>query len=158
MITGKSVARGGFNVSGVSARRSFFTKWDEITRCDRAREKDATNRSRPIPRNLLILIAARPDRTAANDQTAHVIRTAWRRARDSNPRYPFGYAGFQDRSHQPLGHLSRCYSFTIVLISPEASPQEISALGSEAGWPFSFPCIFENRVVNAYWVRPNARE
>ena len=30
----------------------------------------------------------------------------WRRGRDSNPRYPFGYAGFQDRSHQPLGHLS----------------------------------------------------
>ena len=30
----------------------------------------------------------------------------WRRGRDSNPRYPFGHAGFQDRSHQPLGHLS----------------------------------------------------
>ncbi len=30
----------------------------------------------------------------------------WRRGRDSNPRYPFEYAGFQDRSHQPLGHLS----------------------------------------------------
>ena len=30
----------------------------------------------------------------------------WRRGRDSNPRYPFGYAGFQDRCHQPLGHLS----------------------------------------------------
>ena len=26
----------------------------------------------------------------------------WRRGRDSNPRYPFRYAGFQDRSHQPL--------------------------------------------------------
>jgi hypothetical protein len=34
------------------------------------------------------------------------VKTAWRRGRDSNPRYPFGYAGFQDRSHQPLGHLS----------------------------------------------------
>src|ERR1035438_3772270 len=32
--------------------------------------------------------------------------TKWRRARDSNPRYPFRYAGFQDRSHQPLGQLS----------------------------------------------------
>ncbi len=30
----------------------------------------------------------------------------WRRVRDSNPRYPFGYAGFQDRCHQPLGQLS----------------------------------------------------
>jgi hypothetical protein len=34
------------------------------------------------------------------------LQTAWRRGRDSNPRYPFGYAGFQDRCHQPLGHLS----------------------------------------------------
>ncbi len=38
----------------------------------------------------------------------------WRRGRDSNPRYPFGYTGFQDRSHQPLGHLSGYYSFTTV--------------------------------------------
>ena len=30
----------------------------------------------------------------------------WRRVRDSNPRYPSGYAGFQDRCHQPLGQLS----------------------------------------------------
>src|SRR5260370_36378451 len=30
----------------------------------------------------------------------------WRRGRDSNLRYPFRYAGFQDRCHQPLGHLS----------------------------------------------------
>ena len=33
-------------------------------------------------------------------------KTNWRRGRDSNPRYPSGYAGFQDRCHQPLGHLS----------------------------------------------------
>ncbi len=33
-------------------------------------------------------------------------KVSWRRARDSNPRYPFRYAGFQDRSHQPLGQLS----------------------------------------------------
>src|SRR6202021_4122260 len=30
----------------------------------------------------------------------------WRRARDSNPRYPLRYVGFQDRCHQPLGQLS----------------------------------------------------
>src|SRR5260370_28374543 len=30
----------------------------------------------------------------------------WRRGRDSNPRYPFRYAGFQDRCHQSLGPLS----------------------------------------------------
>ena len=41
------------------------------------------------------------------------LRKIWRRGRDSNPRYPFGYAGFQDRSHQPLGHLSACRRDTI---------------------------------------------
>ena len=30
----------------------------------------------------------------------------WRRGRDSNPRYPSGYSGFQDHRHRPLGHLS----------------------------------------------------
>src|SRR5687768_4483051 len=30
----------------------------------------------------------------------------WRRERDSNPRNPFGFNGFQDRRHQPLGHPS----------------------------------------------------
>ena len=30
----------------------------------------------------------------------------WRRERDSNPRYPFWYSGFQDRRHRPLGHPS----------------------------------------------------
>src|ERR1019366_4452900 len=30
----------------------------------------------------------------------------------------FGYAGFQDRSHQPLGHLSGYYSFTTVFNGP----------------------------------------
>ena len=30
----------------------------------------------------------------------------WRRGRDSNPWYPSGYSGFQDRRHRPLGHPS----------------------------------------------------
>ena len=33
------------------------------------------------------------------DETFSVSQTAWRRGRDSNPRYRFGYAGFQDRCH-----------------------------------------------------------
>src|SRR5579872_2176547 len=33
-------------------------------------------------------------------------KCGWRRGRDSNPRYPFKYSGFQDRRHQPLGHPS----------------------------------------------------
>jgi hypothetical protein len=35
----------------------------------------------------------------------------WRKRRDSNPRYPFRYASFQDWSHQPLGH-SSCLKFS----------------------------------------------
>ena len=52
------------------------------------------------------------------------VQTAWRRERDSNPRYPFRYAGFQDRCHQPLGHLSGYYSFTTVTISTAAAAQD----------------------------------
>src|SRR5579859_5976567 len=33
----------------------------------------------------------------------------WRRKRDSNPRYPFEYNGFQDRRLKPLGHSSAFY-------------------------------------------------
>src|SRR5215469_1747258 len=32
------------------------------------------------------------------------VQTSWRRERDSNPRYPFEYSGFQDRLFQPLTH------------------------------------------------------
>ena len=32
----------------------------------------------------------------------------WRRERDSNPRYPLRYNGFQDRRYQPLTHPSAC--------------------------------------------------
>ena len=34
------------------------------------------------------------------------VQTAWRRERDSNPRYGFPYSGFQDRPFQPLTHPS----------------------------------------------------
>ena len=59
-----------------------------------------------------------------NVETARLDRPSnrWRRGRDSNPRYPFGYAGFQDRCHQPLGHLSA--DTTIV---PERHPSILPA-------------------------------
>ena len=34
------------------------------------------------------------------------VNELWRRERDSNPRYPSGHSGFQDRRHRPLGHPS----------------------------------------------------
>ena len=57
---------------------------------------------------LLILRGSVNAKNARVDDSLHVYCTQgkWRRARDSNPRYPFRYAGFQDRSHQPLGQLS----------------------------------------------------
>ena len=39
-------------------------------------------------------------------QVLSVLEKRWRKRRDSNPRYPFRYASFQDWSHQPLGHSS----------------------------------------------------
>ena len=38
--------------------------------------------------------------------TSSLVRAAWRRERDSNPRYGFPYIGFQDRLFQPLTHPS----------------------------------------------------
>ena len=38
------------------------------------------------------------------------VRTAWRRGRDSNPRYPCEYAAFRVRCFQPLSHFSAAWS------------------------------------------------
>ncbi len=38
-----------------------------------------------------------------------------RKGRDSNSRYPFGYAAFRERCLQPLGHLSRLFFFSTTL-------------------------------------------
>src|SRR6266404_877109 len=56
----------------------------------------------------------------------------WRRVRDSNPRYPLRYAGFQDRCHQPLGQLSGYYSFT-TLGKLEADKRASSLLRGRRG-------------------------
>src|SRR5579859_2240343 len=37
----------------------------------------------------------------------------WRRGRDLNPRYPFGYVRFRGGSFQPLTHLSAPSEFSI---------------------------------------------
>jgi hypothetical protein len=42
----------------------------------------------------------------AKAQSFSAVETRWRRERDSNPRYPFEYSGFQDRLFQPLTHPS----------------------------------------------------
>ena len=49
------------------------------------------------------------------------VSEGWRRGRDSNPRYPFGYSGFQDRRHQPLGHLSAHFSLLAFVDGPRRS-------------------------------------
>ena len=42
----------------------------------------------------------------AEEPTFSAAQTAWRRERDSNPRYGFPYSGFQDHRLKPLGHPS----------------------------------------------------
>jgi hypothetical protein len=70
-----------------------------------------------------------------------IILTRWRRGRDSNPRYPFRYAGFQDRSHQPLGHLSA------VCRSPSIVRRIRSIYGTRA--PQSIPSIRDPTIKRA---------
>lgn len=47
-----------------------------------------------------------PPRHATEDAARHIQnRLHWKRwGGDSNPWYPIGYTGFQDRRLQPLGH------------------------------------------------------
>src|SRR5688572_13076709 len=50
---------------------------------------------------------AAPNRKASRSATrASGSKRDWRRERDSNPRNPSGFNGFQDRRLKPLGHLS----------------------------------------------------
>ena len=68
-------------------------------------------------------------------------QTAWRRERDSNPRYPFRHSGFQDRLFQPLTHPSA--SVAAVLALSSASLQHVPR-ESENG-------RFGNRVPDMRW-------
>jgi hypothetical protein len=54
------------------------------------------------------------------------VQTEWRRGRDSNPRYPLRYAGFQDRCIQPLYHLSELLQFYYSLPSPGSSESNVN--------------------------------
>ena len=56
----------------------------------------------------------------------------WRRGRDSNPRYPFEHAGFQDRCHKPLGHPSARVDQHSLLPQMQASERSQRALPAMA--------------------------
>src|SRR5208337_4929765 len=79
----------------------------------------------------------------------------WRRGRDSNPRYPFGYAGFQDRSHQPLGHLSGCYSFTTALILWQEQRYQGQRLPNLENWETGTGSVisFRSDISVSCWLR-----
>ena len=62
--------------------------------------------SRIIFKNEYYEIAQKIAASAAVLRNCAEWLTLWRRARDSNPRYPFRYNGFQDRRFQPLTQLS----------------------------------------------------
>src|SRR5688500_8112491 len=72
----------------------------------------ATARARPTPMCIGKAFGPATNRASATASATETRAASagrferWRRGRDSNPRYPFRYSGFQDRRHQPLGHLS----------------------------------------------------
>jgi hypothetical protein len=70
-------------------------------------------------------------------------QTSWRRGRDSNPRYPFGYSGFQDRLFQPLTHLStmkRVPAFHCTMFRADARLISTCGRTSFSGYCSSKPC------------------
>ena len=46
----------------------------------------------------------------------------WRRERDSNPRYPFRYSGFQDRLIKPLSHPSALCLQPLQMVTEDLVP------------------------------------
>src|ERR1700691_5311886 len=62
-----------------------------------------------------------------------IIRTLWRRERDSNPRYPFRHNGFQDRRYQPLTHPSAGVGLSSIVRLKEHFPVRFA--GNEDGAP-----------------------
>ena len=56
-----------------------------------------------------------------------------RKGWDSNPRYPCGHAGFQDRCLKPLGHPSG--STDQAPVRPKGGTEALFARKAAAGWP-----------------------
>ena len=78
----------------------------------------------------------------------------WRKRRDSNPRYPFRYASFQDWSHQPLGH-SSCCKFSTRPLSRAKTPA-----GNRANIPAQQTlrrCDTERRLIGKRWRLQTSR-
>jgi hypothetical protein len=60
----------------------------------------SSGQTSPVLYRLIGLREAQPRRSSPK------VSEVWRRERDSNPRNPSGFSGFQDHRHRPLGHLS----------------------------------------------------
>jgi hypothetical protein len=58
-----------------------------------------------------------------------IIKTLWRRERDSNPRYPFRHNGFQDRRYQPLTHPSAPWELSSIVRLKEHSQARFAGIG-----------------------------
>ena len=56
-----------------------------------------------------------------------------RRGWDSNPRYPFGYNGFQDRLFRPLSHLSRLFTPALMNDAQACAKYASDACGYQNG-------------------------
>ena len=75
-----------------------------------------------------VLPMAHSATAAAQRASYHYSKLYWRRKRDSNPRNPFEFNGFQDRRLQPLGHSSN----TILHGSIRSSSRQGSQPGIDA--------------------------
>src|SRR5262245_38132341 len=75
------------------------TDREPLKKAESGGRKNDTDKKRTIARTPTVAFPA----PAAKSM---FLLTTWRRERDSNPRYPSGYSGFQDHRHRPLGHPS----------------------------------------------------
>ncbi len=70
-----------------------------------------------------------PAKPSENEGNARLLK---RRGRDSNPGYPHGYSGFQDRCNRPLCHLSGC-GMLLREILGDWREKSIAAMSIETG-------------------------
>ncbi len=78
----------------------------EKNRCNRSEPAQGQIFSGPVGRGNTAKSRPFPHISRAIEQNFSAVETAWRRGRDSNPRYPSRYGRFRGGSFQPLTHLS----------------------------------------------------
>jgi hypothetical protein len=105
ILDGRIARRGGWPPRAMSAQTGCIVSVQIETTCARLRTSNGLEFLQ-VRRPQRLQKARRFSPFGADFMKVIQRQTEWRRVRDSNPRYGFPYAGFQDRCHQPLGQLS----------------------------------------------------